>query len=70
MHLKEHIKYCKCGDEIEIERYNLGYRTCLHCGELLAKREIARKKECVAPAYNKGAYQYIYSIDMAKDVGK
>ncbi len=32
--------------------------------------EIIRKSKCLAPAYNKGAMQYISSEDQAKDVGK
>lgn len=38
--------------------------------ELEAQQEIERKKQCVAPAYNKGAYQYIGSREQAKDIGK
>lgn len=38
--------------------------------EALAQQEILRKKSCVAPAYNKGAYQYIASEEQAKDAGK
>lgn len=35
-----------------------------------AQQEIDRKKTCIAPAYSKGAYQYITSVDMARDAGK
>lgn len=38
--------------------------------EALAQQEILRKKSCVAPAYNKGAYQYISSEEQARDAGK
>lgn len=38
--------------------------------EALAQKEIERKKNCIAPAYSKGAYQYIGSAEMAKDAGK
>lgn len=38
--------------------------------EAAAREEIERKKKCVAPAYNKGAYQYIGSEEQAKWVGK
>lgn len=38
--------------------------------EEAARQEIERKKTCIAPAYNKGAYQYIASEEMAKDAGK
>ena len=38
--------------------------------EAIAQEEIARKAKCVAPAYNKGAYQYIASEEQAKWIGK
>jgi len=43
-----------CEEEFAEKRYELGYRTCLKCGEKDAKREITRKSKCIAPAYNKG----------------
>jgi hypothetical protein len=38
--------------------------------EAVAQEEIARKAKCVAPAFNKGAYQYIASEEQAKWIGK
>jgi hypothetical protein len=38
--------------------------------EAAAQEEIEHKKTCIAPAYNKGAYQYIGSREMAEDAGK
>lgn len=43
--------------------------------EMIEREEAARvisekRKECVAPAYNKGNYQYIYSIEDAKHIGR
>ena len=38
-------------------------RLCLDCGEANARVEIARKAKCTAPAFNKGAYQYVGSIE-------
>lgn len=38
--------------------------------EMLAREEIERKKKCVAPAFNKGAYTYIASEEQAKWVGR
>lgn len=64
------MKLCKCEEEIPVARYKLGYRTCIYCGEKEAKKETEHKKSCVAPAYNKGAYQYIGSREAARDVGK
>lgn len=38
--------------------------------EAKAQAEIERKKMCTAPAYNKGAYQYISDEEQAKMVGR
>jgi len=38
--------------------------------ELAAQKEIEHKKQCVAPAFNKGAYQYVGSEEQAKWVGR
>lgn len=35
-----------------------------------AAKEIIRKSKCLAPAFSKGAYQYISSEDSAKDAGR
>lgn len=60
----------ECGEEYSDKRRELGYLTCLNCGEIHAFKEIQRKATCVAPAYNKGAYQYVISKEMAKEIGK
>ena len=64
------MKLCECEEEISDARYKLGYKTCIDCGEKLAKKEIERKKNCIAPAYNKGAYQYIATYEEALDIGR
>lgn len=38
--------------------------------EAKAQAEIERKKLCVAPAFNKGGYTYVYSEEQAKMVGR
>jgi hypothetical protein len=38
--------------------------------EEAAQAEIERKKKCVAPLYNKGTYQPVWTEDQAKDVGR
>jgi hypothetical protein len=60
----------ECGDEFNPRRYQLGYYTCIECGEEIAQKEILRKSKCIAPAYNKGAYMYVTSSQMAKELGK
>ncbi len=59
-----------CGEQFHPKRLRLGYQYCLKCGDGYAKKETARKSKCVAPAYNKGAYQYVSSLEQAKLVGK
>lgn len=46
-----------CGDEFPVERWQLGYRCCLFCGEDRAKAE--RASWCVIQEYGKGNYQYV-----------
>lgn len=60
----------ECGDNFNPKRFKLGYRTCIECGEEIAQIEMVRKSRCIAPAYNKGAYMYVTSSQMAKDLGR
>jgi hypothetical protein len=65
------MPFCNiCADSFPVQRKELGYNVCLACGGRKAEAEKIRKSKCTAPAYNKGAYQYITSRDMAKDAGK
>jgi hypothetical protein len=59
-----------CGDDFNPKRYRLGYRTCLECGQTLALQEKVIKSRRTAPAFNKGAYQYITSMEMTKSIGR
>ena len=52
------------------KRKNIGYNTCLECGDKFANEEAIRKSKCIAPLFNKGAYQYIGSIDEVKHIGR
>ena len=60
----------KCQVEFNPRRLELGYRTCLTCGGKSALAEKARKAKCSAPAYNKGAYQYVGTVQAARGVGR
>jgi len=60
----------KCGDEYSAKRKALGYTTCLACGSVAAEKEAHRRSKCVAPAFNKGAYQYVGSREAARWVGR
>lgn len=64
------VECVECGDEFNPKRFKLGYRTCTECGEEKAQIEMLRKSRCIAPAYNKGAYMYVTSSQMAKDLGR
>tara|TARA_B100001094_G_scaffold196735_1_gene190780 strand:- start:5514 stop:5714 length:201 start_codon:yes stop_codon:yes gene_type:complete len=59
-----------CHTEFNPKRLELGYRTCLDCGSTRAILEMNRKAKCSAPAYNKGAYQYVGSVQAARDLGR
>ena len=59
-----------CGEEFNPKRKELGYEHCLACGDKYAKQETIRKSKCVAPAFNKGAYQYVGSVEEAKYIGR
>ena len=59
-----------CMIEYNPQRRLIGYRTCLDCGSTLALKEARRRAKCSAPAYNKGAYQYVGSVQSAKSVGR
>ena len=59
-----------CGEKFSQERKALGYEHCIKCGDTYAKAEMIRKSKCVAPAFNKGAYQYIGTFADAKQIGR
>jgi hypothetical protein len=46
-----------CGDEFPVDRWALGYKTCLFCGEDRATAE--RASWCVIQEYTKGNYQLV-----------
>ena len=46
-----------CGDDIHHERYALGYRLCMHCGNQAAIS--ARQSWCVVQPYGKGPYMLV-----------
>ena len=60
----------ECGEKYHPKRKQLGYMICLECGDGHAQREAERKSKCIAPLFNKGAYQYVGSVKEAKDIGR
>ena len=59
-----------CGEEYNPKRKKYGFYTCLPCGSVRANQETKRKARCTAPAYNKGAYQYVGTKQAALGVGR
>jgi len=68
--MKSPKDYCTmCCELINNGRAQLGYSTCLDCREAMANELAEKRKKQVAPAYNKGAYQYI-TINDIKTIGR
>lgn len=61
---------CRCGSEISEERWALGYRTCMECGDSYAKRLINEMESRVGPIYNKGPDQYLGSPESTRHILK
>ena len=62
---------CKmCGEVYPKKRLELGYHLCLECGDSRAHRVANYRRRCSAPAFNKGAYQPVMTIDDARWVGR
>lgn len=62
---------CKvCFEDFPDRRKSLGFDICIKCGDKKAQKEIELKASCVAPLFNKGAYQYIGSIDNVRHIGR
>ena len=59
-----------CSKEYSDKRKNIGYNICLECGDKIAHKESIRKSKCIAPLFNKGAYQYIGNVNEAKHIGR
>lgn len=56
--------YCvKCSDEVNPKRWALGYKTCLVCGEALARTF----KHCIVPMH-KSNYQPVTDLNLLKGI--
>lgn len=53
-----------CGEPVPVGRTNLGYKTCLTCGETEARKE--RESWCVVQEYGKGGYQFVTASSAVK----
>jgi hypothetical protein len=59
-----------CGEKYNPKRAELGYTTCLQCGESAALKVVNQRKKQLAPLFNKGAYQYITPGDSLTSLGR
>lgn len=60
--MTEHCAFCsQCGHPYPAARLNLGYRTCLDCGDQAARQV----KFTVMVPFSKGAYQVVSRGDIA-----
>lgn len=59
-----------CGEEYPKRRLDLGYVSCLDCGQKFAEKEKAFKAKCTAPAYNKGPFMFITSKECVVSIFK
>ena len=58
-------KDCECcGDDVSSERWALGYRVCLPCGEMQAQE--ARESWTVIQEYGKGGYMFVTAAAAAR----
>lgn len=60
----------KCYEQYPEKRKKLGYNICIKCGDKIANIEAKRKSKCIAPLFNKGAYQYVGNIEEVKYIGR
>jgi len=69
--MNNNVVYCSaCGVEYNTKRAQLGYETCLECGEARAFKVAEFRSKCSAPAFNKGAYQPMMTLDDARWAGR
>ena len=60
---------CTCGNDIAPRRYDLGYRTCLDCGQTQATLEIHAKAKRVMPMH-RGNNVYLGTGPSARQYAK
>lgn len=53
----EWMSCTQCGDDVHAQRWALGYRLCLHCGQDAAISD--RASWCVVQTYGKGPYMFV-----------
>ena len=69
--MSRNIVHCsECGEEYNIKRAQLGYTTCLDSGAANATEIASFRRKCSAPAFNKGAYQPMMTLNDARWAGR
>lgn len=53
-----------CGDDVACDRWSLGYRVCLACGEMQARE--ARSSWTIIQEYGKGGYMFVTADSAAR----
>lgn len=48
----------ECGEDFPDKRVELGYATCLSCGDKEASQEIEKRKKLIIPTHHKGGLTY------------
>lgn len=56
------VNCVNCGHEYSAARLDIGYRTCLTCGDKTASKQTQEKASRCMPAFNKGGYQYVQDV--------
>lgn len=64
------MNLCTCGNPIDPKRWAMKYRSCLTCGEAAARKIQDKLRQISAPAYNKGAYQPMFTRQDVLDAGR
>ena len=50
----------RCGEHVATSRYELGYKTCMSCGDIEAKQ----KRHCVAPMHKSNYMHFTNAEDL------
>lgn len=59
-----------CGEDYSAKRFELGYITCLDCGDSQAQKETEAKSKRITVAYNKGPMMFITSKECVVGIFK
>ena len=63
LHVFSNVLCRRCGDDIDLRRVNIGYNTCLVCGDAEARK----RKHTIAPMH-KSNYVLITDTELLKGI--